>query len=64
MPGVFDDPSVYAALGEALDGFDEDSGERLNRAFYLSTAPSFFPTIIGQLGGSAACRGAPTPRCG
>ena len=60
VPGVFDDPSVYAALGETLDGFDEDSGERLNRAFYLSTAPSFFPTIIGQLGGSGLSRRAET----
>ena len=60
VPGVFDDPSVYAALGEVLDGFDEDAGERLNRAFYLSTAPSFFPTIIGQLGGSGLSRRADT----
>jgi glucose-6-phosphate 1-dehydrogenase len=60
VAGVFDDPSVYAALGEVLDGFDEDSGVRLNRAFYLSTAPDFFPTIIGQLGGSGLSRRAET----
>jgi glucose-6-phosphate 1-dehydrogenase len=60
VPGVFDDPSVYATLSELLDGFDEDAGERLNRAFYLSTAPSFFPTIIGQLGGSGLSRRADT----
>jgi glucose-6-phosphate 1-dehydrogenase len=60
VPGVFDDPGVYAKLSEALDGFDEDAGERLNRAFYLSTAPSFFPTIVGQLGGSGLSRRADT----
>jgi glucose-6-phosphate 1-dehydrogenase len=60
VSGVFDDPSVYAHLSEVLDGFDEDAGERLNRAFYLSTAPSFFPTIIGQLGGSGLSRRAET----
>jgi glucose-6-phosphate 1-dehydrogenase len=60
VPGVFDDPSVYATLGAVLDGFDEDSGERCNRAFYLSTAPSFFSTIVGQLGGSGLSRRAET----
>ena len=33
VPGAFDDPSVYATLGEVLDDFEEDAGER-------STAPS------------------------
>jgi glucose-6-phosphate 1-dehydrogenase len=56
VPGVFDDPAVYASLGEVLDGFDEHAGERLNRAFYLSTAPEFFGVIIGQLGGSGLAR--------
>ena len=60
VPGVFDDPSVYAELGQTLDEFDEQAGERLHRAFYLSTAPSFFPTIIGQLGGSGLSRRAET----
>jgi glucose-6-phosphate 1-dehydrogenase len=60
VPGVFDDPGVYAALGETLDEFDEQAEERLNRAFYLSTAPSFFSTIVGQLGGSGLSRRADT----
>jgi glucose-6-phosphate 1-dehydrogenase len=60
VPGVFDDPAVYAELGSVLDDFDEEAGERCNRAFYLSTAPSFFPTIIGQLGGSGLSRRADT----
>jgi glucose-6-phosphate 1-dehydrogenase len=50
VPGTFDDPSVYERLGETLKEFDEKSGEPLNRAFYLSTAPSFFPVIVEALG--------------
>jgi glucose-6-phosphate 1-dehydrogenase len=48
--GVFDDDAVYAAITEALDGFDAAAGHPLNRAFYLSTAPEFFPVIIERLG--------------
>jgi glucose-6-phosphate 1-dehydrogenase len=52
VPGVFDDDSVYAALGKVLDDFDAQAGEPLNRAFYLSTAPEFFPVIVERLGRS------------
>jgi glucose-6-phosphate 1-dehydrogenase len=50
VPGTFDDQAVYSTLGEALKGFDEEAGLPLNRVFYLSTAPAFFPVIIGKLG--------------
>ncbi len=50
VSGSFDDESVYDRLAEALDGFDEEAGQPLNRAFYLSTAPEFFPVIVGRLG--------------
>jgi glucose-6-phosphate 1-dehydrogenase len=50
--GTFDEDSVYAELGKVLDDFEEQAGERLNRAFYLSTAPSFFPVIVEELGRS------------
>jgi glucose-6-phosphate 1-dehydrogenase len=50
VSGSFDDDSVYDRLREALDGFDEEAGQPLNRCFYLSTAPGFFPVIVGQLG--------------
>ena len=50
--GTFDEESVYAELGEVLDGFDKKAGEPLNRAFYLSTAPTFFPVIVEELGNS------------
>ncbi|MCW2957774.1 MAG: Glucose-6-phosphate 1-dehydrogenase 2 [Solirubrobacterales bacterium] len=50
VPGTFDDPSVYEALKHELDAFDEAAGQPMNRAFYLSTAPEFFPVIIEALG--------------
>jgi len=52
VPGTFDDPEVYAELGRLLDAFEREDGEPLNRAFYLSTAPSFFPIIVQALGRS------------
>jgi len=52
VPGVFDDDSVYSELAKVLDSFDAHAGEPLNRAFYLSTAPEFFPVIVEQLGNS------------
>ncbi|MDX6729925.1 MAG: glucose-6-phosphate 1-dehydrogenase [Baekduia sp.] len=50
VSGSFDQDSVYERLKSALDEFDQEAGQPLNRAFYLSTAPEFFPIIIGQLG--------------
>jgi glucose-6-phosphate 1-dehydrogenase len=52
IPGTFDDGSVYEKLGGVLDEFEEQAGEPLNRAFYLSTAPTFFPVIVEALGHS------------
>jgi glucose-6-phosphate 1-dehydrogenase len=56
VPGTFDDDAVYAELGRVLDGFEQEAGEPLNRAFYLSTAPSFFPAIVEELGRSELAR--------
>jgi glucose-6-phosphate 1-dehydrogenase len=50
VPGEFDEDSVYADIGQVLDEFEKNAGEKLNRAFYLSTAPSFFPLIVQKLG--------------
>jgi glucose-6-phosphate 1-dehydrogenase len=50
VPGTFDDDAVYGELARTLDGFEAHDGERLNRAFYLSTAPAFFPVIVEALG--------------
>ena len=45
----FDDPDGYRTLKGSLDQLDEESGQPLNRTYYLSTAPEFFPVIIEQL---------------
>jgi glucose-6-phosphate 1-dehydrogenase len=50
ISGSFDQDTVYDRLKAALERFDEEAGQPLNRAFYLSTSPEFFPVIIGQLG--------------
>jgi glucose-6-phosphate 1-dehydrogenase len=45
----FDDQAGYGKLKEKLDELDNDGGGKLNRAFYMSTAPEFFPVISGCL---------------
>ena len=50
VSGSFDDETMYPRLSQALDDFDELAGQKLNRAFYLSTAPKFFPVIVEALG--------------
>jgi glucose-6-phosphate 1-dehydrogenase len=50
LPGTFDDERVYAKLEKTLEGFEHHAGEPLARAFYLSTAPMFFPVIVEALG--------------
>jgi glucose-6-phosphate 1-dehydrogenase len=56
VPGTFDEPSVYENLRKLLDGFEQQAGEPLNRAFYLSTAPNFFPVIVERLGSCELAR--------
>jgi glucose-6-phosphate 1-dehydrogenase len=50
VPGTFDDDKVYEQLDAELKQFDEEAGIPFNRVFYLSTAPAFFPVIVGKLG--------------
>ncbi|UGS34969.1 glucose-6-phosphate dehydrogenase [Capillimicrobium parvum] len=50
IPGSFGDDDAYDSLSAQLDEFDADNGGPLNRAFYLSTAPAFFPVIVEHLG--------------
>ncbi len=52
IPGTFDDDKVYEELDRTLREFDYRAGHPLNRIFYLSTAPEFFPVIAGKLGES------------
>jgi glucose-6-phosphate 1-dehydrogenase len=62
VPGTFDDDHVYSELQKTLEEFDQKAGEPLNRIFYLSTAPEFFPVICQKLGeaGLAKCEKAET----
>jgi glucose-6-phosphate 1-dehydrogenase len=50
LSGTFDDPEQYDNLRDALGALDVGYGTPLNRVFYLSTAPEFFPVITGRLG--------------
>jgi glucose-6-phosphate 1-dehydrogenase len=50
VAGTFDDESVYSTVQKLLEKFDEQAGEQLARAYYLSTAPAFFPVIVEALG--------------
>jgi glucose-6-phosphate 1-dehydrogenase len=54
--GTFDDEQLYGGLQAALEALDKDAGQRLNRCFYLSTAPTFFPVIVQRLGGQGLNR--------
>src|ERR1019366_995444 len=53
VQGNFDDDDVYTELARTLREFDEHAGRRLDRVFYLSTAPEFFPLIARNLGSVA-----------
>ena len=50
IPGGFDDDTVYERIGTLAEGFDEQAALPMNRCYYLSTAPAFFPVIVGKLG--------------
>jgi glucose-6-phosphate 1-dehydrogenase len=56
VPGSFDDDSVYGELERTLRAFDKEAGLELDRVFYLSTAPEFFPLIAGKLGAAGLHR--------
>jgi glucose-6-phosphate 1-dehydrogenase len=50
VPGSFDDDGVYERLRDHAREFDDEASIAFNRVYYLSTAPSFFPVIVGKLG--------------
>ena len=52
----FDDPSGYERVAKAADEFDAQAGMCFNRVYYLSTAPEFFPVIVGALGAAGLNR--------
>lgn len=45
----FDQDEGYESLKKKLNSLDTQFGTKGNRLYYLSTQPSFFPTIIEQL---------------
>ena len=57
ISGAFDDDSVYEEVGRVLNEFDEQAGMQLDRVFYLSTAPQFFPAIAGKVGAAVKILG-------
>jgi glucose-6-phosphate 1-dehydrogenase len=56
VSGSFDEDQVYKQLDKTLGEFDEQAGHPLDRVFYLSTAPQFFPVIIEKLGAAGLNR--------
>src|SRR3989440_7916275 len=56
VPGGFDDDNVYTDIDRVLRDFDDRVGHPLNRVFYLSTAPQFFPLICAKLGAAGLQR--------
>jgi glucose-6-phosphate 1-dehydrogenase len=45
----FDNVPRYANLGEAMDELDAEGAQPLNRVYYLSTAPEYFPVITSAI---------------
>jgi glucose-6-phosphate 1-dehydrogenase len=45
----FDDPQGYERVRSAIDELDAEGGAPLNRVYYLSTAPEYFPIITHRL---------------
>jgi glucose-6-phosphate 1-dehydrogenase len=50
VSGSVDDDALYESLRSALTGFEEEAGRRLDRCFYLATAPRLFQVVARQLG--------------
>ena len=61
VPGEFGDAGVYRRVAAILDEIDAAAGPALNRMFYLSTAPQFFPLICGRLANVGLNRGQKAP---
>jgi glucose-6-phosphate 1-dehydrogenase len=56
VQGSFDDDEIYAELEHTLVEFDEQAGRQLDRVFYLSTAPEYFPLIASKIGAAGLNR--------
>jgi glucose-6-phosphate 1-dehydrogenase len=62
IAGSFDEDRVYSELRDVIGEFEQRAGYALNRVFYMSTAPQFFPVIAEKIGGAGLqrCRDAET----
>jgi glucose-6-phosphate 1-dehydrogenase len=50
VQGEFDNPDLYARLGQQLAAIDKQHNTHENYFFYLAIAPQFFATAVQQLG--------------
>lgn len=53
ISGDFDDPAVYQTLSGLLASLDKQNGTRGNYFYYLATSPTFFSTVVKQLGAAS-----------
>ncbi len=56
VQGSFDEDSIYDEVARTLHEFDDRAGRPMDRVFYLSTAPEYFPLIAGKLGAAGLNR--------
>ncbi len=56
VQGSFDEDSIYDEVARTLREFDDRTGRPMDRVFYLSTAPEYFPLIAGKLGAAGLNR--------
>ncbi len=56
VPGEYDDPATYRALGETLAEMDATRGTSGNRLFYLAVPPGVYPEVVTQLGAAGLNR--------
>lgn len=52
VPGDLGDPKCYEALKAQLDAIEKERGTGGNVLFYLSTQPSFYASVVEQIGAS------------
>jgi glucose-6-phosphate 1-dehydrogenase len=50
LAGDFNDAQLFRRLGEELQRVEKEQGTQGNCLFYLATSPTFFPTVVKQLG--------------
>jgi glucose-6-phosphate 1-dehydrogenase len=50
LPGAFEDPEDYQALGRLLTDVEARYATCGNRVFYLATPPASYTTVVGRLG--------------